>query len=153
MDGTRGRAARFRSPSVLLALPALVVAWIGWSVIGFLTSDNPLDSASQVPCDEAMEFTGVPLPDGARDRRCVTRVWLDTEYDVRFRITRKELDAWLESEFPGTELDPEFCADEVDACAHIDFGNQRPGQAVAADVSVVHEGGGTALVRFEPFDV
>lgn len=138
---------------MLLALPALVVAWIGWSVIGFLTSDDPLDSASQVPCDEAMEFTGVPLPAGARDRRCVTRVWLDTEYDVRFRITRKELDAWLESEFPGTELDPEFCAGEVDACAHIDFGNQRPGQAVAADVSVVYEGGGTALVRFEPFDV
>ncbi|MCX4534215.1 hypothetical protein OHA79_22750 [Streptomyces sp. NBC_00841] len=153
MDGTRGRAARFRSPLVLLALPVLVVAWIGWSVIGFLTSDNPLDSASKVPCDEAMEFTGVPLPAGARDRRCVTRVWLDTEYDVRFRITRKELDAWLESEFPGTELDPKFCAGEVDTCAHIEFGDQRPSQAVAADVSVVYEGGGTALVHFEPFDV
>ncbi|MFE7324306.1 hypothetical protein ACFU8W_04860 [Streptomyces sp. NPDC057565] len=153
MDGTRGRAARFRSPLALLALPALAVAWIGWSAIGFLTSDNSLDSASKVPCDEAVEFTGVPLPAGARDRRCGTRVRLDTEYDVRFRITRKELDAWPESEFPGTELDPEFCADKVDTCAHIEFGDRRPSQAVAADVSVVYEGGGTALVHFEPFDV
>ncbi|MGW1551538.1 hypothetical protein [Streptomyces sp. NPDC002346] len=153
MDGTRGRAARFRSPLVLLALPVLVVAWIGWSVIGFLTSDNPLDSASKVPCDEAMEFTGVPLPAGARDRQCVKRGWLDTTYDVRFRITRKELDAWLESEFPGTELDPEFCADKVDACADIQFGDPRPSRAVAADVTVVYEGGGTTLVHFMPFDV
>ncbi|MFV5992429.1 hypothetical protein ACNPQM_08245 [Streptomyces sp. NPDC056231] len=153
MDGTRNWAARFRSPWVLLALPALVVAWIGWSVIGFLTSDDPLGTVSKVPCAEAMEFTGVPLPAGARDRQCKRRAWLDTEYDVRFRITRKELDNWLESEFPGTELDPEFCADKVDTCAHIEFGDQRPSQAVAAEVSVVYEGGGTALVRFEPFDV
>ncbi|MFI6057500.1 hypothetical protein [Streptomyces sp. NPDC051286] len=153
MHGTCSRAARFRSLLVLLALPALLVAWIGWCVIGFLTSDDPFGTTSKAPCDEAMEFTGVPLPAGARDQQCVTRVWLDTEYDVRFRITRKDLDAWLESEFPGTVLDSEFRIGKGDTCAHIEFGDQRPSQAVAADVSVVYEGGGTALVHFEPFDV
>ncbi|MGW2281166.1 hypothetical protein [Streptomyces sp. NPDC001770] len=136
---------------------AVMLGAVGWFVFAAMTGMlfPDADSGTKVSCDEAMTFARRELPAGAYDRRCETRGVMDTEYDVRFRTTARELTAWLDSAFPDvadTGLRAKSCDDD-DAGTYLELGEPPPDGAVAADVTVVYEDGGTVLVHFRPFNV
>lgn len=141
--------------ALALALPLAAAGWLAWGVIGFATSSEAPHRGQPVSCTEAMSFADQSgLPVGAYDAKCQVRAWLDTSYDVRFRIGRTDLRRWMHSAYPGTELEPSSCpSDTADVCAHIELDPPAKGGAVAIDMAVEFEKGSTTLVRFEPFDV
>ncbi|MGW0854903.1 hypothetical protein [Streptomyces sp. NPDC002690] len=137
---------------------AVMLCAVGWFVFAAMTGAFFVvtNAGTEVSCDEAMAFARRELPVGAYDRRCETRGALDTEYDVRFRTTARELTGWLDSAFPDaadTGLRAKYCDEDVDACAHLELADPPPDGAVAADVTVVYEDGGSVLVHFSPFNV
>lgn len=144
--------------AVVAGTSALMLGAVGWFAAAAVTGKffDP-DSGTKVSCDEAMAFARRELPAGAYDRRCESQGMLDIEYDVRFRTTARELTDWMNTSFPvrpDSGLRAEFCAeDDVDACTQLDLGEPPPDGAVAADVTVVYEDGGTVLVHFRPFNV
>ncbi|MFD7257258.1 hypothetical protein [Streptomyces sp. NPDC059874] len=142
---------------VLVAALALPLAWLSWKAVTDLgNSADPLSTRKPASCTEAMRYADQSgLPPGARDATCEVMTWLDTSYDVEFRIARPDLDAWLATAYPGTTLGSDFChPDTVDACAHIELEPSAAGGAEAIDIDVRYEeDGNTALVNFRPFDV
>ncbi|MGW1464571.1 hypothetical protein ACWCPT_09525 [Streptomyces sp. NPDC002308] len=137
---------------------AVMLCAVGWFAFAVTTGTFLFDGDSwtKASCDEAMTFTNRELPAGAYDQECKSRGVMDTEYDVRFRTTARELTAWLDSAFPeaaDTGLRAESCGEDVDACMELDLADPQPDGAVAADVTVVYEDGGTVLVHFRPFSV
>ncbi|WP_189295257.1 hypothetical protein [Streptomyces cinerochromogenes] len=150
-----------------MALPALVLAGIAVLVVRFATSEYPLGGApEEVPCAEALAFGGAKPPAGAYDAECAVQSWLDTNYEARFRMPRKDVRAWLETTYPvAPEPRTDHCyPDSVDLCLHLEFqagtedyaglfpGLSDPGfGAYAADVDVTYEGPDRALVRFSAF--
>ncbi|MEV7522795.1 hypothetical protein [Streptomyces sp. NPDC091371] len=140
----------------VLAIPLAGMTWLAWKVVDDLTDDDPLDTRKPASCTQAMHYADQPgLPAGAHDARCEVMTWLDTTYDVEFRITRTDLDTWLATAYPGTTLTSDHCYPEtLDACAHVELKPPAVGGAEAIDITVQYEGdGNTALVHFQPFDV
>jgi hypothetical protein len=138
----------------VLAFPTALLGWVAWMFITPFFGD-PMPQAEAVPCKEAMHYADQDgLPRGAHDAKCTVLAWLDTNYKVRFTITRTDLDAWLKKAYPGTRLTSEDCLGApVDACAHIELDPPADGGAMAIDISVRYGKGSTAVVDFEPFDV
>src|SRR3954452_7131408 len=76
-----------------------------------LHDGRPGFGGESVPCSEAMRFADQDgLPTGAHDAKCKVWTWLDTEYDVAFRISRTDLDRWLASDYPSTQLESDYCS-------------------------------------------
>jgi hypothetical protein len=149
---------RVRSPLLLLALLVLSLAAAGLPeviIISFLTDDDPSHRQQSASCTEAMSYADQDgLPPGAYDATCHVEVWLDTEYDVRFRISRADLNSWLASAYPDTTLGSDYCyPDTIDACADIQLDPPAKGGAVAINVTVEWDGPTAAVVHFQPFDV
>lgn len=162
----RGRT-RWGLVAAVVALPGLILVWVIVAVVRFATSDYPLGGTPEkVPCAEALAFGGARLPHGAHDAECVVQSWLDTTYQARFRMPRRDVRAWLSTTYPvGPEPKTQYCSpDSVDLCLHLGFqagsadyaglvpGAAGPGfGAHAADVTVTYEGPERALVRFSAF--
>jgi hypothetical protein len=138
----------------VLALPMAFVGWVAWTGLTFFGED-PRKHAEAVSCENAMHFADQEgLPDGAHNAKCTVLSWQDTEYTVRFTITRTDLNRWLKEAYPGTKPTSEDCWGEpADSCAHIELNPPADGGAVAINISVRYGKDSTAVVDFEPFDV
>ncbi|MFJ5227401.1 hypothetical protein [Streptomyces sp. NPDC088400] len=139
----------------VLALPLAYLGWVAWQVVADLTDDDVTARRQPVSCKEAMRFadqSGVPA--GASDAKCEVMGALDTQYDVRFRITRADLDTWLASAYPGMKMtsDCTGSAETVDTCGNLTLDPYADGGAVGIDLTVEYEKGDTALVHFRPFN-
>ncbi|MFF3764995.1 hypothetical protein ACFYYR_13040 [Streptomyces sp. NPDC001922] len=138
------------------AAAAAVVALATWYVVDTVREvDQDLDHriARKVPCTEGMRFAGLDgLPPGARDSRCRMLSGIDTLYDVRFRIPRTDLTAWLERTYPHTKLTADACLQhKADACAQFSPAPASGAKAHVIDLNVTYESGNSARVRFAPF--
>jgi hypothetical protein len=139
----------------VLALPLVYVGWMAWQVIADLTDDDPTARTKPVPCKEAMRFADQStLPPGAHDAKCEYIGALDTVYNVKFRITRINLNTWLASAYPDMKVASDcFGSQEtVDACGHVDLAPYANGGATAIDVTVEYAKEDMALVHFRPFN-
>lgn len=121
---------------------------------GGMAADRTGADAADVPCADALRFADQErLPEGARDAECTALRGIDTQYDVRFRIRREGLAAWLDEAYPEMSMSS-TCADEqADRCGHLDLDPYAKGGAVGIDLTVRYEKGRDALVSFRPFDV
>ena len=154
----RPRRTRWGLVAAIMALPALILAWLVVAVVKFATSDHPLGGAPEkVPCAEALDFGGARLPKGAYESQCTVQTWLDTQYDAEFRMPRADLWAWLSHTYPGSpKPDTEFCvADDADFCVYMNSEHTVPPgiDANAVMIDVTYEGPEQALVRFTAFTV
>ena len=161
----RGRTRWWRV-AAFVALPALILLPLLIALVGFVFSesdDRDEDgrneggrTSEQVPCSEALAFGGAALPAGARPTgACTVQGFQDIHYSAAFRMPRTGVQDWLihtypDAPAPGTES---CVGAEADLC--LDLGHEQglPGSvdAHAVRVRVVHEGAGTALVRFTAF--
>ncbi|MEU5697644.1 hypothetical protein [Streptomyces aurantiacus] len=141
----------------------LAAACLGWAVWAVASSERHVGEdaragdarsrAVQVPCREALRFADQErLPAGAKDAACVMQHGIDTLYDVRFRISRTGLDAWLADTYPDMKLDSTCVEDDADRCGHLDLHPYAEGGAVALELTVRDESDGSALVHFKPFN-
>jgi hypothetical protein len=107
---------------VLLVLPALVFG--GMYVATRIAFDGFGSSPETVDCADAMRSTGVEsLPEDMGVVECeVGGIW-DTYMTIHFVGPQEDVDAWLRSEFPNTELGQDPCADaDYEECARVDPG-------------------------------
>ncbi|MDQ0779368.1 hypothetical protein QF026_007834 [Streptomyces aurantiacus] len=141
----------------------LAAACLGWAVWAVASSERHVGEdaragdarsrAVKVPCREALRFADQErLPAGARDAACVMQHGIDTLYDVRFRISKTGLDAWLADTYPDMKLDSACVEDDADRCGHLDLHPYVEGGAVALELTVRDESDGSALVHFKPFN-
>ncbi|WP_432095365.1 hypothetical protein [Streptomyces sp. bgisy100] len=135
---------------------ATVLALVTWYVVDTVREvDQDLDHriARKVPCTEGMRFAGLEgLPPGARDSRCRMMSGIDTFYDVRFRIPRADLTAWLERTYPDAKPTADACLQhKADACAQFSPTPGSGAEAHVIDLNVTYESGNSASVRFAPF--
>ncbi|MGV9888717.1 hypothetical protein [Streptomyces sp. NPDC003395] len=151
------RGKRWGLVAAVAALPTLLLIWLVVTVVRFMTSDYPLGGGpEQVSCDEALAFGGAGLPEGAYDTDCTVRTWLDTDYQVTFRMPRAGVADWLAHTYPGERSRTEFCAEGADLCLRLDSEGHAPpagSGANAVTVDVTYETTSTARVRFSAFTV
>jgi hypothetical protein len=143
--------------AAIMALPALILAGVAAMAIRFMTSGHPLGGAPEkVPCAEALDFGGARLPKGAYEAECTVQVWLDTEYDVEFRMPRADVVRWLKRTYPvAPEPGAESCDDGADLCLHMNSAATVPPgvDADAVEIDVTYEEPATARVTFFAFTV
>ncbi|MFI1369147.1 hypothetical protein [Streptomyces griseochromogenes] len=143
---------------VIVAVPALVLVWLGVEVVTFAISFSEMGSPQKAPCAEALAFGGAKLPKEAHAAHCTVETWLDTSYDASFRMPREGVRDWLRAAYPhAPETDTEYCDDGVDLCLRLNGeGEHAPPAGAEADavlVDVTYEGPDRALVRFMAFTV
>ncbi|PSM40762.1 hypothetical protein C6Y14_25105 [Streptomyces dioscori] len=145
---------------LVAALALVCLGWAVWATAsagldegeGARTGD-PRSAGVKVPCREALRFADqVRLPSGAKDAACVMHHGIDTLYDIRFRIARTGLGAWLGEVYPGLELRTGCVQEDADRCGTLTLDPYAEGGAVAVEVTVRDEGDGRALVHYRPFD-
>ncbi|MFI2431247.1 hypothetical protein [Streptomyces sp. NPDC018693] len=157
-EGWRGRT-RWGLFAALPALPALLV--IGPFVYGMVetatTEDYPLGGGpEEVSCEEALEFGGARLPEGASDAECAVQVWLDTHYSAEFRMPRGGVRDWLADTYPQAPAPgPETgsCLDDADYCSQLDVTGLPGVDAHYVNVDVTYVNAETAWVRYSAFTV
>jgi len=135
-----------------LAFAAGCVAWVGWGVISFMTSDDPFNTVNEAGCAEAMAFVGAPMPENTSDEHCTSYSWLDQEYRGSFRMPRGAAKDWLAESFPEAESSP--CAQDLCAMVQKHPHDAETTGAYEVSVSVRYEGGSTghtALVTFDAY--
>ncbi|MCX4231632.1 hypothetical protein [Streptomyces ortus] len=107
----------------------------------------------KVPCREALRFADQErLPSGAKGAACVMRHGIDTQYDIRFRIGRTDLDTWLAATYPDLELRTGCAQEDADRCGVLTLDPYADGGAVAVELTVRDEADGRTLVHYRPFD-
>ncbi|MBL1096095.1 hypothetical protein [Streptomyces coffeae] len=136
-----------------LGIIALLLGGALWLVLSVVL-DDPLDNTAETSCSGAMSFAGGELPEGVTDEHCTERSWQDVTMEGSFRMPRADVAGWLDSSFPGSRerASSSSASCDGDLCLHIEP-LPMDAEAAAADITVVYEGGDTALVHFSAFTV
>jgi len=139
----------------LIASLALALGCVGCGV-GATNPERGEDrqtSAEKVPCREALRFADQErLPAGAREAACTMQHGIDTLYDIRFRISRSDLDVWLADTHPGLELRTDCVQEDIDRCGLLTLDPYAEGGAESVELAVRDQSDGDALVHYRSFD-
>ncbi|WP_129790054.1 hypothetical protein [Promicromonospora panici] len=119
-----GRKPLFRRAWFWVALVVLVPALVlgGMYLAAMFAWDGFGSAPETVDCEEAMYSAGVEaVPADMGVVECdVIGIW-DTSMAIHFVGPQEDVDAWLRSEFPETELGQDPCDDaDYEECAHVD---------------------------------
>ena len=135
----------------VVALPALA---FGVIVVWLAASDDPFGGSSEaVDCAAALESAGFEALPAAAEPECTEGGFQDPFVTIDFVAPQADVDAWLRSELPGTELRDEGCVD-VDGCLQIGYGEpDAPESGWSVDLGTVDRGDGTVAVAIMAYSM
>lgn len=151
------RKSLFRRPWfwLVVAVGALPVLAVGALTVWFL-ADGPLGPDDEtVDCaaaarDAGFETLPVNVNTGAT---CTAGGFQDPFVTIDFVAPRADVDAWLRSELPGTELQPEPCVD-ADECVQVGPGDpDAPESGWYLDLATVRQDDGDVTVRIMAYSM
>jgi hypothetical protein len=134
---------------VVLVLPVLA----GGVLIVWFLADDPLGPESEsIDCAVAARDAGFEtLP--VAGATCAAGGFQDPFVTIDFVAPRTDVDAWLRSELPGTELRPEPCVD-TDECVQVGPGDpDAPESGWYLDLGIVEQDGGNVAVRIMAYSM
>ncbi|MEU4360476.1 hypothetical protein [Promicromonospora sp. NPDC023987] len=138
---------------VVLAV-VLAMLTFGTVVVLFLTTDDPFGAEPDViDCAKALADAGLETLPAAAEPECAAGGFQDAFVTIDFVAPRADVDAWLRTELPGTELQDEGCVD-VDGCLQISYGEpDAPENGWTLDIETVDRADGTVAVAVAAYSL
>ena len=139
---------------VVLGVVALPLLAFGAVVVLFLTSDDPFGAEPDViDCAEALGAAGLETLPAVAEPECAEGGFQDPFVTIDFVAPQADVDAWLRSELPGTELQDEGCVD-VDGCLQVSYGEpDAPESGWTLDIDTVDRADGTVAVAVAAYSL
>lgn len=129
----------------VLALPVLAISAV---VVWFVASDDPFDtSPDAIDCAEALVAADLEtLPQGA-EPACAEGGFQDPYLTIDFVAHEADVDVWLRSELPATELEHGDACFESDGCLQVSYGEpDAPESGWTLDIKTVDQSDGMVAV-------